>query len=269
MSRSEIAERRDLDRSGDQFARRPAGGHRDDDRLQLQPGGTLGQVDGLANRCFGGSARSITVPAFMPSASVWPKPMTSIEWLRPRSTSCGRTRPQTGRSGRRSCWCRRRAPRSAPSGWREAASSSASGRCWSVLMCHAPSSSPSSPLRRSPRLRGGVGQPHRDAVGKAKIDGDDVAGDQVLLPVERDQPVERSLDAGLRQPHVDAVLQPQVPAPLSDQDRWRAPTRAARDGGRAARRNSLACVSRRGRPRAATASCRERGTRRARCRLRR
>ena len=29
------------------------------------------------------------MPAFMPRASVWLKPMTSIAWLRRRSTCCG------------------------------------------------------------------------------------------------------------------------------------------------------------------------------------
>ena len=35
------------------------------------------------------SARSTTVPPFMPRASVWPKPITSTVWLRRGSTSCG------------------------------------------------------------------------------------------------------------------------------------------------------------------------------------
>ena len=55
--------------------------------------------------------------------------------------------------------------------------------------------------------------------GQAKIDRDDVAGHQVLAAVERNQPVERSCDISLRQQHVDAVLQSQVPAPLADQHR--------------------------------------------------
>ena len=73
--------------------------------------------------------------------------------------------------------------------------------------------------RLDARLRGRIREPHRHAVGQPQIDGDDVARDQVLFAVERDQPLQRGRDVGFRQPHVDAVLQPQVPAPLAHQDR--------------------------------------------------
>ena len=69
------------------------------------------------------------------------------------------------------------------------------------------------------RLRRSLGEPHGHAIGKPEIDGDDIARDQVLFLVERDQPLQRGRDVGFRQPHVDAVVQPQVPAPLGHQHR--------------------------------------------------
>ena len=69
------------------------------------------------------------------------------------------------------------------------------------------------------RLRRRIGEPHRHAVGQPQIDRDDVARQQLFVAIERHQPVERLLDIGFRQAHVDAVVEPQVPAPLGDQDR--------------------------------------------------
>src|SRR5690242_6322701 len=61
---------------------------------------------------------------------------------------------------------------------------------------------------------GGIGEPHRDAVGQPQVDRDDVAREELLVAIERRQPVERGGDIELRQADVHAVLEPQVPAAL-------------------------------------------------------
>ena len=69
----------DLDRGRDQLAGRAPGGHRDDHRVRAASGRCARRGRAHWRTAASASARSITVPAFMPRASVWPKPMTSTE----------------------------------------------------------------------------------------------------------------------------------------------------------------------------------------------
>src|ERR1041385_3936805 len=64
-----------------------------------------------------------------------------------------------------------------------------------------------------------VREAHGNPVREPEIDRRNVAREQALLAVEARECRKRLLDVAVRQPHVDAVLQPQVPAPLADQDR--------------------------------------------------
>ena len=167
------------------------------------------------------SARSTTAPAFMPRASGVAEAEDLDGVAAPAQHVLRRLRLAAARSGRRSCWCRRRARRPAPSACGD--SGFIFGREAVLEGAHA---SPPfffgflSLSASCARLRGRVGQPHRHAVGQAADRSATMSRViRFLLAVERDQPLERAVDVGLRQPHVDAVLQPQVPAPLADQDR--------------------------------------------------
>ena len=105
---------RDLDRSGDQLARRPAGGDRDHHRMQLHLRRPLGDVDGLAHRRFGFG--EIDHGAGLDAAR---QRMAEAEHLDRvaalRQHVLGLARLEAARSGTRSCWCRRRARRPARS----------------------------------------------------------------------------------------------------------------------------------------------------------
>ena len=119
------------------------------------------------------ASRSTTAPAFMPRASVWPKPTTSMLWLRRRSTSCG----AFGLS-----FAIRQAILLVPT---SSTATSAerfgdSGLVFGVMPCWR-GSCLALLLRLlvletiEPLLRGRVRQAHRHAVGQPQIDGDDVA----------------------------------------------------------------------------------------------
>src|SRR6202008_5137241 len=105
----------------------------------------------------------------------------------------------------------RRGPRRARCAWATEASS------WGRRRTPGRSCAASLLLLRLQRLlarrRGSVRLAHCDAIGHAQVDERDVARQQLLVAIERDQAVERLRHAVLRQLDVDAVLEPQIPAP--------------------------------------------------------
>jgi hypothetical protein len=68
------------------------------------------------------------------------------------------------------------------------------------------------------RLHGILGQPHRDAVRHAQVDGGHVAGHQPALGVEPGEVGHGAVHVLVGKAHVDAVLQHEVPATLGDQN---------------------------------------------------
>ena len=105
--------------------------------------------------------------------------------------------------------------------------------------------------------------------GSRRSTDGDVARQKLLVAVERDQPVERLLDIRLRQLDIDAVVEPQIPAPLARPESKRAAPTGCRDSGRRPRGNPWRGARRRGRPPAAARDSGSRRTVRARCRRRR
>jgi len=69
------------------------------------------------------------------------------------------------------------------------------------------------------RLGRRIGKLHRHAIRQPEIDDGDVAARQLVVALEPGQPIERLVDIEFRQPHFDAIAQPQVPAPVGDQHR--------------------------------------------------
>ena len=164
-------------------------------------------------------ARLTTPPAFMPRATVWPKPIDLDGVAAAREHLLRRVRPQpcdhaddlaradVERGDERAVARRDRlhlrrqavvegvhaSPPFFFLVWPCSASSRACGR--------------------------GVGQAHADAIRQAQIDHGDVARQELLVAIELDQPVERGVDIGFRQRTSMPLVEPQIPAPLRHQDR--------------------------------------------------
>ena len=259
----------DIDGGGEQLARRAGRPRPTPPPIRAAPRHALGE-----RRRPGGSLPRPRrdrprAPAFMPRASVWPKPTTSTAWLRRRSTSCGacglQPRDQAGDLAGADVerGDQRRAPRRQRLHLRRQAvlegvhalppffgflSLSASSRACAARPTAAPSR----------------GRAAADRSRRCRATGASCRG--------RARPAVSSagVDVVFRQPHVEAVLQPQVPAPFGRPGSRRAPARGCRDSDRATARNSLACASA---PRADDQRQAEiavaRRTARARCRRRR
>ena len=264
-----FADRRagDLDRGRDEFAGRASGGDRDDDGVELHSRGALGEVGALAHRGF--RLGKIDHGARLHAAGKRVAKADDVDRMgaqaqhvlgRPRLEAPDQAGDLAGADiergdehrtvGRQRLHLRREA---------ELEGAHALPPFFLRLVLG----------RVDARLRGRLREPHRHAIGQPEIDGDDIARDQVLFLVERDQPLQRGRDVGFRQPHVDAVLQPQVPAPFAHQDRGAHEGAQRRDSGRATRGIPLRASPRRVRPPAAARSGEARHRVRARCRRRR
>ena len=196
------------------------------------------------------SARSITVPAFMPRATVWPKPddvdgvgaqaQHVLRRARPEAPDQARdlAGPDVERGDEHRAVGQQRLHLR---GEAELEGAHALPPFFFGLSLAA------SMRACAARLR----EPHGHAVGQPEIDGDDVARDQVLFLVERDQALERGRDIGSRA----AARRCRSSAAGSNAVRPRRPTRArsraSPDSDRAARGTASPASPRPARQRAA------------------
>ena len=220
---------------GEQLARGAAGGDRQHDRVHMHAGGALGGVDRVAQHFLG--RRDVDHGAGLHALRLGVADAEHLDRMgaaRQHVLRRARLQPRDHADDLAGADVERAHDRGAPARDRlhlrgKAVREIAHASPPFFLVCLLD--------RVLARLRDAVGEAHGEAVGEPQVDRRDVAGEQVLLAVEPRQRRQRALDVGLGQPHVDAVLQPQVPAPLARPGSRRAPGRGSAGCCRASRGN--------------------------------
>ena len=221
MSPSVNGRARNIDGGLDQLAAEAPGRKRDHDRLELDGGRALGEIDGMPHRLLG--LGEIDHRARLHAArSRYGRGRESRRHGCAAAASPAAHAAAAARSGRRSCWCPHRAPPPSRCAWARSASSSGSGHggassCVASLalaLVFSFSLSASSRACAAASLRRTVTR----SGNRRSIDVMSRRQD-LLVAIERDERIERARDVGFRQAHVEAVLEPQVPAPFGDQRR--------------------------------------------------